>query len=288
LFEPHIDKKLKGFAKEEDTQLSWKFETIPRSKDFPLGVRSMYRAYASDKVYEIIIPDKTNAVKDIVPYTVAETVCRWQPTVLGQEDLGITHDGMCVFLSIPLGPIVPAQFQAGHYDDYKSCEQKISSKRYCGSGSEDGTLTISEWNRFKEYYPQTDRVEEYLQATSNRRLYLSLFDQLFRHCKIMEGFSSIGSPNFTSYAHQQQEQQEEDGNTNNPQNNNSSNYPVDDSSANNNRRRADPVTAAIDRIRPFIQVPLPSVVGLNSSKGIYMPPRQLLPAGMSLTNFENY
>ena len=51
--EPHIDKDIANWAKLEDTQLVWKFEQVPICASFPLGVKTMYRAYSQDKVFEI-------------------------------------------------------------------------------------------------------------------------------------------------------------------------------------------------------------------------------------------
>ena len=50
-FTPHIDKKFAKYSKEKWTQLQWRFQKVSQSKDFPLGVKTTYRAYASENVY---------------------------------------------------------------------------------------------------------------------------------------------------------------------------------------------------------------------------------------------
>jgi len=54
LIEKCIDPHLSHLHKLEDTQLCWRFEAVQRSPDFPLGCKSTYRAYSSDKVIEFI------------------------------------------------------------------------------------------------------------------------------------------------------------------------------------------------------------------------------------------
>ena len=57
-FEPCIDKKLSKLHKEEDTQHQWRFYAVEKSSHFPLGCKTLYRAYSSDKVVELISKDK--------------------------------------------------------------------------------------------------------------------------------------------------------------------------------------------------------------------------------------
>jgi len=44
-----IDEKLSNLHKEENTQLQWKFESVPVSFQYPLGVKTSWRAYCSDR-----------------------------------------------------------------------------------------------------------------------------------------------------------------------------------------------------------------------------------------------
>ena len=51
---PCIDKKFGRYAKEDVTQLQFIFEAVAASKFFPLGVKTTYRAYSSNKVVKIV------------------------------------------------------------------------------------------------------------------------------------------------------------------------------------------------------------------------------------------
>lgn len=44
-----IDIQLANLHKEEQTQLQWKFESVPKTAQFPLGVQASWRAYCSDR-----------------------------------------------------------------------------------------------------------------------------------------------------------------------------------------------------------------------------------------------
>ena len=48
------DPNFSCYAKGENTQLQFTFAAVEVSSDYPTGVKVNYRAYCSDKVYEII------------------------------------------------------------------------------------------------------------------------------------------------------------------------------------------------------------------------------------------
>ena len=48
-----VDPRFSNYAKEEQTQLAWRMESVPRSQFYPLGVRTMYRAFSTDVAFEI-------------------------------------------------------------------------------------------------------------------------------------------------------------------------------------------------------------------------------------------
>ena len=53
-----LDPKFNRYCRTEWTQLQFKFDAVAPCADFPLGVRTMYRRYASDEVVEIKVkPD---------------------------------------------------------------------------------------------------------------------------------------------------------------------------------------------------------------------------------------
>jgi hypothetical protein len=161
LFEPYLDQKLSTFTKEEDTQLAWWFRVTERSQEFPLGVKTMYRAYASDEVFEIV--ENTNSDIPEVPWSVCRTKCRWQPVRAGHEELGIQHDGLHVLNGFPMGPIIPAEFKPGHLKEFEICFRKISEEKWCGNSAQRAVDAYNDWTEFKNNkYPQTELVESYL------------------------------------------------------------------------------------------------------------------------------
>ena len=185
LFAPYIDDKIGSYAKEDDTQLAWKFEAIKRCDQFPLGVRTMYRAYASDEVFEInkVTDDRKVEIPDI-PYAIVRTKCRWQPAKLGQEEMGVLFDGLHVLNSFPVGPIVPASFKKGHLKEFNNCIKQLKKDKWCGGKHSYERLheVLSHWESFKDVYPQTDDVETYLQT---HELHVPLRQKLFDYIGVM-------------------------------------------------------------------------------------------------------
>jgi hypothetical protein len=81
-FNRFIDQSLSHLHREDDTKLQWNFQAVPRSNKFPLGVKTMYRSYASDQVIMLKQVNQSQAVSPIgrltglEPYTV---LVRWEP-----------------------------------------------------------------------------------------------------------------------------------------------------------------------------------------------------------------
>ena len=78
-----IDKKLARLHKEIQTQHQWRFEAIKPSVYFPLGCKTTYRAYSSDKVVEFIKKPKLQCISSIGQYTGLEATtlyCCWYPS----------------------------------------------------------------------------------------------------------------------------------------------------------------------------------------------------------------
>ena len=184
LFEPYIDSKLSGYTKEEDTQLAWKFEAVEISEEkFPLGVRTMYRSYASNEVFEIINNENSDVPE--VPYGVCFTKCRWQPVRRGQQGFGIPYDGLHLLQSFPIGPIIPASFQPGHLKEFQKCFDTIADEKWCGNSAPRAIRACADWLKFKEeIYPQTENAEEYL-ALKNNPMYVPLRETLWDYLDVV-------------------------------------------------------------------------------------------------------
>lgn len=78
----HIDPSLSRLHKEENTQHQWKFVACEKCDNFPLGVISSYRAYASEVVVELKMKNKNECLTPVGRWTglEAQTVrCHWYP-----------------------------------------------------------------------------------------------------------------------------------------------------------------------------------------------------------------
>jgi len=78
-----IDKKLARLHKDIQTQHQWRFEAVKLSVYFPLGCKTTFRAYSSDKVVEFIKKPKMQCISPIGQYTGLEATtlyCRWYPS----------------------------------------------------------------------------------------------------------------------------------------------------------------------------------------------------------------
>lgn len=83
MLEGCIDKSLKNLHKEEDTQLQWMFDAVEPCPYFPMGCRTLYRAYCSDKVIEFFKKHPSQCISEIGKYTGLEPVAvatRWYPS----------------------------------------------------------------------------------------------------------------------------------------------------------------------------------------------------------------
>lgn len=185
LLKPWIDTSFSTFAKEDDTQLAWKFEAVPRSDQFPIGVKTSYKAYASDAfVYEFKFSSVEDADIPEVPLKVQKLFCEWQPKQEGQRELGVRHDGLFILRSFPLGPIVPDDFKAGHRKVFDDCMRVLAEPKWLGystSGNSSRQM-ISDWNTFASTYPETDSVGHHV--SNCKPHWIPLKNKLFNYIKV--------------------------------------------------------------------------------------------------------
>lgn len=184
LFEHNIDPAFGTYAKTEQTQLCWKYEAVPRSANFPLGCRTMYRAYASDMVYELV-PQDDPVIPD-VPWSVKKTYVEWEPRVHGREEMSTANfDGMHILQQFPAGPIMPAAFIPGHLSKFDACYNTLMTKpKFCNNNAAGSQALKKEWDEFATlHYPQTESVEEYL---TNHNFKVPLRDTLFSYLRLAE------------------------------------------------------------------------------------------------------
>ncbi len=79
---PCIDPFFGNYSKEIDTQHQWKFTAVERSLNFPLGGKTQYRAYSSDKVVEMQFKRESECLTPIGKLTGIEPVTthvKWFP-----------------------------------------------------------------------------------------------------------------------------------------------------------------------------------------------------------------
>jgi hypothetical protein len=83
-FEDVLDKNLADLHKKINTQHQWKFEAVKSSPHFPLGCKTTYRAYSSDKVVEFEKKPKASCVSPIGQLTGLEpttSYTKWYPSI---------------------------------------------------------------------------------------------------------------------------------------------------------------------------------------------------------------
>lgn len=166
-----------SYTKEENTQLSWKFERTAVTSSFPLGVKTMYRAYASDEVYELI-PDPGYSA---VGHRAMLTRCKWYP--VADASLGIVQDGMHVCRGIPTGPLLPDSFDPEHLGKYDRCVSYLMQDKWYGNRSsqwdesESKTFVMEHWREFGMKYPAG--INDVCTYLINHELHIPLHAELF-------------------------------------------------------------------------------------------------------------
>jgi hypothetical protein len=148
-------------------QLAWKMEAVEQCDDFPLGVRTYYRAYANDSPFKLFRdPDPCSAVG----VTAVNTHCRWEPRASpDNHNIG----GMYILHHIPRGPLCPAQFLPGARS---SAEQSATEFAHLYHTRTDA---IQEWQQFLRTAPASDDVWEYVQRP-DAGYHVPLQSKLFR------------------------------------------------------------------------------------------------------------
>jgi len=161
---PCIDTKFSNYAKEEMTQLCWRFEEVPVSNYYPMGVKTMYRAFANDVVYELV-PDLT--VGSELGWKAARTHTSWGP--LAKHNVHNSPiDGIHIMQRFPPFALVPTDFTPRCHDTLTSTMQYMQSKSLFGSGTV-FEPTRADWEQFKaNFFPWNDSVEQYVERYPDR------------------------------------------------------------------------------------------------------------------------
>jgi len=127
-FKNSVDPLLERYTKEDLTQHRWSFEAVEKSSEFPFGVKTMYKTYASDKVVEIKKIPKENCMTDLGHLTGLEprtTYSTWYPTSNCIENrIGI--EGFYILTKVPHShSLVPCLFDEKGVQQYSTLHKKI-------------------------------------------------------------------------------------------------------------------------------------------------------------------
>lgn len=159
--------------------MAWRFDAVPRSTlSFPLGVKTVYRAFASDDVYEIV-EDQSNPLG----WSPRRTICTWQPAI--DHSLGIAIEGMYVLQRLPFKALVPADFSPEHLKLFHAVIELVKSGSYFGN--EDGQACVIEWMEFAQIYPQTVDCVEYVTQFPSQFV-IPLREELFGYLPVVSYF----------------------------------------------------------------------------------------------------
>ena len=188
--EPCMDAKFGRYSKCAWTQLQWKFQAVQPCTDFPLGVKTTYRAYAQE-VNEIV-SDSSKALG----YAVHSCHVKWFPEA--EEASGIV-EGMYILNKFPSDPIIAESFVPNSRELLDNVCSKVSShytpaanifhrpiqqttmQQAADAGEEDkilyGDKIVAEWLDFLENIaPRSNDVNEYCEE---HPLHVPLQDILF-------------------------------------------------------------------------------------------------------------
>ena len=170
-----IDSKFGRYAKDKWTQLQWRFQKVEKSDNFPLGVKTTYRAYCRDEVFLI----NTDDTKDCA-FSCHNAKVRWFPQASETEP-----EGMYLLQSLPSGEILPEEFIPDSRKIVDDVLKKVISmytpqvynaknserkRNYCHD-------IVDEWKHFADHLaPASDSASEYCET---HPLYIPLSQELF-------------------------------------------------------------------------------------------------------------
>lgn len=164
-FEAHIDKHFSNYAKEEDTQHMFQFEAIKATTDFPLGCRTMYRAYSSDRVVEFVKKPKAQCLSPIgqltglEPYTLSVS---WGPTRASTVSSDKEIVGFYILKSLPIlqDDFRPKEFEKDSMSAFKRTVDEAKKRFTSGNNPE----ALTEWKQWEEDYvcPDDTKSTQYI------------------------------------------------------------------------------------------------------------------------------
>jgi hypothetical protein len=191
------------YCKEKWTQLQWQFTAVPCSEQFPLGVKTQYRKYASDTAFDIVDKASVNLNRNIMTetrYIPIRVNVRYEPP-----------EGFSILKSFPTGKVPVMPF----WDEKAAQRKRRAAPGAAGGGAAQANSrkspanellatmakvrsefrghdedVIEKWEDFCKIFPGTDDAVEYARKHGMR---VPLYDYLSgdrRHYRSGEGLGS--------------------------------------------------------------------------------------------------
>ena len=170
-----IDTKLSRLHKEIQTQLQWRFEAVSPSRYFPLGCKTNYRAYSSDKVVEFLQKPEQQCMSDIGKLTGLEPCTlyiKWYPSATCHPDRpGI--EGMYLLKALPHHNFVtnpmfePVDLPDKVHEEISATLSEVR-KHFNSVNSSGIRETWRTWG--EKFAPDSSDVKEYIAKLSRNRI----------------------------------------------------------------------------------------------------------------------
>ena len=167
-----MDSKIEHLHRGIETMHQWKFECVEASIWFPLGAKTTYRAYSSDKVIVFEKKSPMECLSDVGRSTGLEPIqlhVTWQPSCTSDP----SRPGIEGFYLLKGIPYVEADtlpcvaFPEGATAAMEACFSEIRKKF---SGEADKAI-LEEWNDiYKKFVPDNDDAAQYVASLPERGL----------------------------------------------------------------------------------------------------------------------
>jgi hypothetical protein len=180
-----MDSHFGRYAKLQWTQLQWRFQRVPISTNFPLGVKTTYRAFCQDEVWEIIKDSEKR-----VGFSGRVCKVQWFPEEDKERNI---PEGLYLLQRFPDLEIKPEAFIPdsraklentvrkiiGHFSPMEvgDCDASVIRPSDLIDEKKFGDEIIAKWIDFAENRaPLNDDTEDY---SRQHQLHIPLFDKLF-------------------------------------------------------------------------------------------------------------
>lgn len=148
-----IDPFFERYSKQKNAQLQFIFENCKESENFPLGVKTTYRAYSSDSVVELWNKNEIPWAGGIEPADIVGLV----PVRVAVK--AYPTDGMSLLLKLPDGLPKVASFAPNHMENIAKVLRFVNTRFQYSSSAK----VLSEWNHWTNgRYPSKLEAEEYV------------------------------------------------------------------------------------------------------------------------------